>query len=399
MNKNNQHKPTKRTASRTSVTQGVTDASRTSTAQNTANASGSNARRDTAGNSQSTATQNAPTASRPATSRPTAQRATTQQRPATQRASVTVRPTFTSSIAQPGSFHATNAHNVSSHGTIAARQARKSSIPVILAIVALIALGIGAALLMSNWLNAPAKTTTQESQAYESQPYVSPYDFAGLAYDDTGRLTYSENGVLKSKTGVDVSQYQGTIDWDAVAGDGVSFALVRAGSRGYTEGALSVDDNFIENVDGATSAGLDVGVYFYSQALTVEEAEEEADLVIQQLNGRQLNLPVAFDYEQNSDPNARGNSIDSQTLTEVALAFCKRIEAAGYKTMIYGNAWDMARFNISDLGGRAIWFAEYNSTTPDAQFDFAIWQYNNNGTVAGIDAAVDMNILFVDGLT
>ncbi len=204
--------------------------------------------------------------------------------------------------------------------------------------------------------------------------------------------------MLKSQLGVDVSEYQGDIDWDAVAENGISFAMVRLGSRGYTEGALRTDSLYEYNLDGAAAAGLQVGAYYYSQATTVAEAIEEADLVLELLNGRALDLPIAFDHEQNPDPASRGNAVDSETLTQAALAFCQRIEAAGYKSMIYGNASDISRFDLDQLGDRLIWYAEYGSAEPGGQFDFCLWQYDSEGIVDGIDAAVDMNLRFTDAL-
>lgn len=231
-----------------------------------------------------------------------------------------------------------------------------------------------------------------------SQParYVSPYNWEGL--ERTGdRLAYYEGGTLRSRIGVDVSSHQGAIDWQAVAADGIDFALVRLGNRGYTEGALYVDERFAENVDGASAAGLDTGAYFFSQAVTPDEAREEANLVVEQLAGRHLALPVAYDHEPVSDAAGRANQMAGEQLAACARAFCERVESAGYRTMIYGNKQDITRFGGDSLDGRPVWFAEYDAHVPSAQFDFAIWQYTNGGNVAGIPAAVDLNIAFLTG--
>lgn len=227
--------------------------------------------------------------------------------------------------------------------------------------------------------------------------YVCPYDWSGLA-SEGDRLTYPENGQLKSQVGVDVSDHQNAIDWQAVASDGIEFAFVRAGSRGYTEGRMIPDTRFDENLEGALAAGLDAGVYFFSQAINVDEALEEADFVLSQLNGRNLSLPVVYDHEPVPEPIGRANNMDTETLTACALAFCERIESAGYNTMIYGNAGDMARYDRSALGTRPIWFAEYDVAAPTAELTFAIWQYTNAGSVAGITTNVDLNIRFTDAL-
>ena len=111
------------------------------------------------------------------------------------------------------------------------------------------------------------------------------------------------------------------------------------------------------------------------------------------LAGRYLALPVAYDHEPVADGAGRANNVDRETLTACARAFCERLEQGGYETMIYGNSGDMARYDRADLGGRPVWFAEYDAAEPHAQFDFAIWQYTNGGSVAGIDTAVDLNLL------
>ena len=146
-------------------------------------------------------------------------------------------------------------------------------------------------------------------------------------------------------------------------------------------------------------------MYFFSQATTPEEAREEARFVLDQLGGRTLQLPVAFDHEPVANAAGRANGITGSDLIACMEVFCETIEAAGYDTMVYGNRSDMARFSPLDgtaqaatalddaIGGRPVWFAEYGVSTPTAPFDFAIWQYTNNGNVAGIDTAVDLNIL------
>lgn len=310
------------------------------------------------------------------------------------------RPTHRQSGASRSSGYAkrNTPHNTrTQHGTRrlqTAPTARPASrLPLIIA--GLLALGILAGVGTTSCLsrNASSDAPAKQTQA----AYVSPYDFSGLAYQN-GYLTYSENGVMKSQVGVDVSEHQGAIDWQAVANDGVQFAMLRVGNRGTTEGGLFQDSSFDENLAQAQAAGLQVGAYFYSQATSVAEAQEEADFVVSLLNERKLDLPIVFDHEQDTTTNARGNSVDRETLTAAALAFCQRIEDAGYQPMIYGNKVDIARLNLSNLGGRPVWFAEYNAAQPSGQFDFAIWQYTNSGTVDGISTPVDLNLRFTDAI-
>lgn len=276
------------------------------------------------------------------------------------------------------------------------QQVRPSFARLPLVVAALAAIGIIAAVATTSLLNGPASDQTPATSASRAA-YVSPYDFSGLSTQGD-RMAYSEGGVQKSQVGVDVSEHQGPINWQAVKNDGIAFAFLRAGNRGTTEGGLFADSMFDENLTEAKDAGLAVGAYFYSQATSVEEAQEEADFVIGLLNGRSLDLPVVFDHEQDTTTNARGNSVDRSTLTAAANAFCERIESAGYRTMIYGNKVDIARLNLSDLGNRPVWFAEYNAAEPSGQFDFAIWQYTNTGDVAGISTPVDLNLRFTDAL-
>lgn len=250
-------------------------------------------------------------------------------------------------------------------------------------IVAVVALGAA-------WLLTSCGRSTSES----TTTYVSPYNWAGLQFQGD-RLSYSENGTLRSDLGVDVSSHQGSIDWSAVALDGINFAIIRVGNRGYTEGSLYVDERFAENIDGAAAVGLETGVYFFSQAVNEDEARQEADLVIKQLDGRKLDLPVAYDHEPVTDPAGRANDMSGTELAACARAFCERVEAAGYNTIIYGNKQDIARFGGTSLGNRPVWLAEYDVSHPTAQFDFILWQYTNGGTVAGIPTTVDLNIRFL----
>nr|WP_241156410.1 MULTISPECIES: glycoside hydrolase family 25 protein [unclassified Adlercreutzia] len=217
------------------------------------------------------------------------------------------------------------------------------------------------------------------------------YDWANLR-DVGGRLVYEEGGQVTSRAGIDVSEHQGYIDWEAVAADGIDFAMVRAGSRGATEGGLAVDDYFAYNLDGATRAGLDVGVYFFSQAATEQEAVEEADFVLELLGGAALSYPVAYDHERIAGISGRADALTPEQMTANARAFCDRIAQAGYAAMIYGNAGDLARYQLAELGGYGVWFAEYGVSAPKRNRDLAIWQYSNEGRVAGIDTVVDLDI-------
>lgn len=142
----------------------------------------------------------------------------------------------------------------------------------------------------------------------------------------------------------------------------MEFAIVRVGGRGYTEGKLYEDTYFDRNVQGALDAGLAVGAYFFSQAITVEEALEEARFVLERVRDYDLTMPVVFDWEMVSDSSARTNAIDSDTMNEVALAFCGAIQEAGYESMIYFNSYQgYVKYDLSKLLDHSFWFAQYQA--------------------------------------
>ena len=223
--------------------------------------------------------------------------------------------------------------------------------------------------------------------------YVSPYNFDNLK-SEQGRFSYYEDGNLVSQTAVDVSDLQGKIDWERVSEDGINFAMIRLGRRGYTEGNIYLDDYYYENVSGVQSEGMPFGVYFFSQAITEDEAIEEANFVIKHLSGSGISYPVVFDHEPVESADGRANNLSKNELTHITKAFCQKIEDAGYTPMIYGNAFDMERLNLNDLKGIDVWYAEYESSQPTGQFNFAMWQYSSTANVSGINTQADLSILF-----
>lgn len=217
------------------------------------------------------------------------------------------------------------------------------------------------------------------------------YDWSYLSYD--GDRTRYQDG-REVTYGVDVSTYQGEIDWSAVAEDGIDFAMIRLGYRGYSEGGLSPDEQAVANLEGATAAGLDIGAYFFSQAITVEEAEEEARLALEILDGRTLTYPVAFDMEEITGDVARTAHLTTAERTEIASAFCQVIQEGGYQPMIYGNIrWLAGRLDLAQLTQYPLWLAQYYKK-PLFPYLFTMWQYTDSGTVSGISTSVDLNICF-----
>jgi GH25 family lysozyme M1 (1,4-beta-N-acetylmuramidase) len=224
------------------------------------------------------------------------------------------------------------------------------------------------------------------------------YDYTNLKLIN-GRYVYVEDGEIVSKTGIDVSYHQGRIDWRAVAGDGIDFVMIRVGYRGYETGLLNLDQRFNIYVNGAINAGLDVGVYFFSQALTAEEAKEEAEFVLNCVAPYDVTYPVAFDWEPTGNETARTNDMNPETLTECAAAFCDTIADAGYTPMIYmSKRLGLLKYDLSKLADYDIWYCEYKDgyNPPEFHYDFKMWQYADDGETAGIKGNVDLNISFVN---
>ncbi len=208
-----------------------------------------------------------------------------------------------------------------------------------------------------------------------------------------GFKTYSD-GVLRARVGVDVSSHQEEIDWAAVSESGVDFAVIRAGFRGYGDGSTQQDEYFTRNMEGALANGLDVGVYFFSQALNPEEARAEAHEVLSMISGYDVRYPIYFDWEPIDGDEARTDTISARELTDCALAFCQVIEDAGYEAGIYFNlTMAIHYYHLTELKDYTFWLAEYQEV-PSFPFAFSMWQYSDKGAVAGISTAVDLDLCF-----
>ena len=196
--------------------------------------------------------------------------------------------------------------------------------------------------------------------------------------------------------GVDVSEHQRYIDWQQVADSGVQFAYIRCGYRGYTQGSLNEDPWFLTNIDGARDAGLDVGVYFFSQAINVAEAIHEARFVLRHIEGHEITLPVMYDWEKLEDiEDARTNDLDPSIIGDCGVAFCETIRAAGYEAGIYFNRQlGYYSLDLSRLKDVKFWLA-VPGDYPDFYYAGNIWQYTHEGEVPGIDGQVDMNLMFI----
>ena len=222
-------------------------------------------------------------------------------------------------------------------------------------------------------------------------------DVPVFAYDpnsfslQNGRMTCADPS-LRLVHGIDVSSHQGLIDWKKVAGDGVEFTILRAAYRGYTAGSLNQDSTFDYNAQQAAQNGLQVGAYIFSQAITVEEAVQEADFLLEILAGKPIDGPVVFDWEVIGTKDARTYGLDTDTLCAAANAFCRRIEQAGYSPMIYFNSYaGYVKYDLSRILEYPFWFAQYKEQ-PDFYYNFQMWQYTSSGKVNGIDGNVDLDV-------
>ncbi|MCR5416372.1 MAG: glycoside hydrolase family 25 protein [Pseudobutyrivibrio sp.] len=225
---------------------------------------------------------------------------------------------------------------------------------------------------------------------------MNSYNIDNLTENENGVYQYSVDGDVVSHFGIDVSSHQGDIDWQSVADSGVEFAIIRAVYRGYGTGKIVVDEKCIQNIEGAQAAGIKVGVYVFSQAITQAEVLEEASTVKTLLEGYTLDLPVVFDVEKVTDKSGRMNQLTVDERTNVTKAFLEDMEASGYDTMIYHNTEMGAMLlDLSQLTEYKKWFAGYNKEFY-WPYEFDVWQYSESGKVSGIDGNVDFDIWLGD---
>lgn len=233
---------------------------------------------------------------------------------------------------------------------------------------------------------APTETVTEPTSPLPTNPY-GRNDFQ--YYGDYLTCISGE-----SIMGIDVSRYQGDIDWERVREAGVEFAIIRVGGRSYgDDGELYTDDNAYINYTGAKAAGIKVGVYFFAQAINVAEAREEAAFVLEQIEDWELDMPVVYDWEHVSS-QARTADVGITTLTNCTREFCQTIEEAGYEAMIYFNPTHSdERVDLEQLMDYKFWLAMYSDrmTYP---YKVDMWQYTCEGTIPGIEGYVDINLYF-----
>ena len=219
-------------------------------------------------------------------------------------------------------------------------------------------------------------------------------DFENDFHEMKGKsyLNYYPDGKKAGRVAVDVSEYQETIDWAAVKASGVQVAIIRAGFRGYgVEGNIKKDAYFDENMKGATEAGLEVGTYFFTEAVNYDEGVEEANTVLSMIKDYDVKQPIIIDTEKIEAEGVRANNISVEDRTQAILGFCETVEKAGYTPMIYASTyWFVSALDLSKLGKYEFWLAAYD--TPQFPYHVEGWQYASDGSVPGINGNVDLNV-------
>lgn len=235
-----------------------------------------------------------------------------------------------------------------------------------------------------------------EEYQVEINPDVEKHEYDLEKFVHEGdRLSYTDDK-YEYRLGVDVSRHQGWIDWKKVKAAGYEFAIIRVGYRGYgEEGLVCLDEQFDTNIQNAQAAGLDVGVYFFAQAINEEEAKEEAEFVLEHIAGYELQLPVVYDPESILDDEARTDDVSGEQFTKNTEVFCSIIQEAGYQPMIYSNMlWEAYELDLEYLEEYPIWYADYEPL-PQTPYHFEFWQYTNEGSVDGIEGRTDLNIQLI----
>ncbi|MBU5430459.1 N-acetylmuramoyl-L-alanine amidase [Kineothrix sp. MSJ-39] len=218
----------------------------------------------------------------------------------------------------------------------------------------------------------------------------NPYTLSAFSGEDLTKR-YEAQG-YQTMLGIDVSKFQGNIDWEQVKNAGISYVMLRIGLRGYGSGKLLLDERFYENLKGAKAQGLKTGVYFFSAAISEEEAIEEAAFVLQAIEGQEMEMPIVFDTEPILYDTARTDDLTGKDLTKITAVFCDAVQAAGYQPMVYANAKRLTTvLYLEELTAYPLWLADYRMQ-PDFPYAFTMWQFTESGNVPGIEGAVDIDL-------
>lgn len=221
------------------------------------------------------------------------------------------------------------------------------------------------------------------------------YDLKRDLTREDGELKYRDNK-REAVKGVDLSKYNGTVDFNALKNAGVDFAMLRLGSRGYGTGVISLDEKFVEYAQNARLSGIQIGAYFYSQAVNETEAVEEANYIVGAVSGFDIKYPIAIDVEHVSGDEARTDNLTSEERTKIVKTFCDTVKGYGYKPIVYATR-DMliSGIDLEDMGDYDVWLSDQNVPT-DYPYRFSMWQYDRRGTIDGITGDIDLNLSFIN---
>lgn len=294
----------------------------------------------------------------------------------------------------------------------ARKEERRYIIAAAISIILLVC--VSAALVSSEGKRENTKTKTvkkEEKDPHEGQVYLydgfdwiwmTPLEGVAVNHFTEDDFSVSDGKIVyvgdeyETFRGIDVSEHQKEIDWQAVAASGIDYAYIRVGRRGYTEGALFDDAYFQTNILEAQAAGLITGVYIFSQAVTVEEAIEEANFLIEKVEEYQVPLPIVYDWEKISEDGSRTSELSTETRTDCAVAFCETIRDAGYVPCVYINRnMGYYGYDLTRLNDYQIWFSLPESSFPNFYYQVDMWQYSFTETVPGIEVETDMNLWFL----
>lgn len=235
---------------------------------------------------------------------------------------------------------------------------------------------------------------TEEWQYINQYLDLQDYEKANFVLKD-GRLAYYLDGKKVSYTGVSVGKYNGYVDFNKLAKDGIDFCMIRMGGRTYSTGQLSMDEYFFDNMKRATDAGLDIGLLFESQAINVAEAEEEAKYVLDNIGEYEIEYPICFCMEPVANDEARIDKLSKEDRTKITRAFMDKIVEGGYTPVLYGDKeWLLTKLNYASISYYDIWLKQYEDL-PDYPYDFKMWEYKT-AAVDGISGKTELTISFID---